>query len=238
MQHLPTHPFTGLQAVYVDKYGRPRYPIMGGADDGDGDSGGSGDQGGDDASSGDGGDAGDGNKDAENRMLIDERTGRKSAEALLAELTGKSKLEIRRLLKDPTKAREALTTKPDEGKGGDKPEVDEAAIRTNAQREADERANVRIVRAEVRALAAETFADPADAPLYVDLSDFEVDDDGEVNTAEIKKALGDVLKVKPHLAKRSAGPKPDPSQGPRGDKQPDPGPGMARLRHAYANTSK
>jgi len=42
---LPTHPLTGIRAVYIDRHGRPRFPIMGGDDSGDG---------GDDDASGDG----------------------------------------------------------------------------------------------------------------------------------------------------------------------------------------
>lgn len=239
MQHLPIHPFTGLQAVYVDRNGTPRYPIMGGSEDGDaGDSGSDGDQG--DAGTDDGdGKAGGDATDAENRMLIDERNGRKSAEALLAELTGKSKLEIRRLLKDPTKAREALKPAPKGDDKGDKPEVDADEIRREAQREADAKANARIVRAEVRALAAESFANPLDALHNLNLDDYDVNEDGELeDAAAVKKALADVLKKNPHYAKKGGRPKPDPSQGNRGDSRPEPAPGVARLRAAYADTAK
>lgn len=246
MQHLPIHPsmrhpLTGepLRAVYVDKHGTPRYPIMGGSEDADAD--GAGDAASDADAANDAGDSGDGDKDAENRMLIDERNGRKSAETLLAELTGKSKLEIRRLLKDPAKAREALTAKPDgtTANKGDKPEVDEAEIRAEAQREADAKANARIVRAEVRALAADTFANPADALHNLDLDDFEVNEDGELENAEaVKKALADVLKKNPHYAKKGKAPKPDPSQGNRGDTKPEATAGIGRLRAAYADSSK
>lgn len=66
-------------------------------------------------------------------------------------------------------------------------------------------ANKRVVRAEVRAQAAGLFADPSDAPLYVDLDSIEVNDDGDPDTDAIGKALKAVLKAKPHLAKAADG---------------------------------
>lgn len=240
MQHLPIHPFTGLQALYVDKHGHARYPIKGGSEDGDAGDSGSDDGQGDDQGTDSGDDkGGDDAADASNRMLIDERNGRKSAETLLAELTGKSKLEIRRLLKDPDKAREALKPAPKGDDKGDKPDVDAEEIRREAQREADAKANARIVRAEVRALAAESFANPADALHNLNLDDYDVTEDGELeDVAAVKAALADVLKKNPHYAKKGGRPKPDPSQGPRGEGKPEPAPGIGRLRAAYAETAK
>lgn len=242
MKHLPIHPtllhpLTGLplQAVGVVG-GRTIWPIMGASEDSDApDDSADSDQ--DDDSDNDGADKDDTDNDA--RILIDERTHRKTAETLLAELTGKSKTEVRKLVRGGAQAaREALVAqKPTKGDDKGDKDVDEDAIRREAERAANERANARIVRSEVRALAAETFADPADAPLYVDLSEFEVDDDGEVDADEIKKALADVIKAKPHLAKTGKGPKPDRSQGPRGGSRPDPTPGVGRLRQAYADSS-
>lgn len=88
----------------------------------------------------------------------------------------------------------------------------EAAEKTAAQ------ATARAVTAEVRALA-DGFADRDDAVLMLgDLSRF-ANPDGEIDTAAIKSALGDVLSRKPHLAAKAAeptgprNPAPDPSQG-------------------------
>lgn len=122
----------------------------------------------------------------------------------------------------------------------DDPEpVDADKIRREAEQAAAEKANARLVRAEVRALAAESFANPADALHNLDLADFEVDEDGElVDAASVKSALAEVLSKNPHYAKKGRAPKPDPSQGPGGSTKPDPGPGMPRLRQAYANTNK
>lgn len=73
-----------------------------------------------------------------------------------------------------------------------------------AQREADAKAlmkaNTRILRAEVRRAATGKLADPADALVFVDLDQFEVTDDGDVDEDEIASAIDDLLKKKPHLA--------------------------------------
>lgn len=127
----------------------------------------------------------------------------------------------------PEQVRERLDGK---GPQGDEPKVDADAIRREADRSAAEKANQRIVRAEVRAAAADLFADPSDAPLFVDLSKFDVDEDGSVDEDEIRDDLKAVLEKKPHLAKRagrlgdapeaaSKTPRPDPSQGARGGAQ-------------------
>lgn len=122
---------------------------------------------------------------------------------------------------------------------GDDPPVDEAKIRREAERDADAKANARIVRSEVRALAAESFNNPADALHNLSLDDYEVNEDGDLTDPEAVKAdLAKVLKDNPHYAKGKGGPRPDPSQGPRGDNPVDPGPGLSRLRHAYATTKK
>lgn len=258
MHNLPIHPsllhpLTGepLRAAGIVN-GRIIWPIMGasedsadandgGSDDGDADGDKDAGDAGGDKDAGDDGDKDKDGDDAAARMLIDERNGRKTAETLLAEMTGKSKTEVRKLLRGGAdKAREALIPpkggKKADDKSEDAPDADE--IRREADRAADERANARIVKAEVKALAADTFADPSDAHLYVDLTDFDVDDDGDVDEDAIKAALKDVLAKKPHLAKKGKGPKSDPSQGPRGGSKPDPGTGVNRLRAAYADSAK
>lgn len=72
-----------------------------------------------------------------------------------------------------------------------------------AQRVRDEAlaaANQKILKAEVRAAAAGKLADPADALLHLDLSSFEVGDDGAVNSADIVSALDNLVTTKPYLA--------------------------------------
>lgn len=90
-------------------------------------------------------------------------------------------------------------------KGESKNETEKALDAMRA--EVTSKANKRIVRSEVKAIATELFADAADAPLYVDLDQFEVDDEGDVDATAITAALKEVLKRKPHLAK------PDPKGG-------------------------
>ncbi len=79
----------------------------------------------------------------------------------------------------------------------------EHAAQIEAQRIRDEAlaaANTRILKAEIRAAAAGKLTDPADALHYLDLSQFEVGDDGAVGTAEIATAIDDLVKSKPYLA--------------------------------------
>ena len=69
-----------------------------------------------------------------------------------------------------------------------------------AQSKSDPRADRRIVRAEIKAAAKGVLADPTDALTFLDLSGFEVSEDGEVDGKKISDALDDLLKAKPHLA--------------------------------------
>jgi hypothetical protein len=79
----------------------------------------------------------------------------------------------------------------------------EHAASVAAQRVKDEAlgaANARILKAEVRAAATGKLSDPADALLYLDLSKFEVGEDGEVDAKALGAALDDLVKNKPYLA--------------------------------------
>lgn len=84
-----------------------------------------------------------------------------------------------------------------------------------AERDALAKANQRIVRAEVRAAAAGRLVDPVDALQFLDLSAFEVDDDGQVDADDIADAITDLLNRKPYLAAQGGprSPVPDPAQG-------------------------
>lgn len=96
----------------------------------------------------------------------------------------------------------------------------EAERALEAQRAADEKvskANARIVKAEVKALASSVFADPEDAAAFLDLDSY-VDGDGDVDTGQIKADLDALLRRKPHLGRNDRpGPRPDPSQGSGGN---------------------
>lgn len=124
-----------------------------------------------------------------------------NAEELEAKLTGKK----------------APAPKPDDDPDKNKPPVDEDAIRNEARVEADKNANRKVVRSEVKVLARDLFTSPDDAPLYVDLDKYDVDDDGElVDPDELVEDLKKVLVKRPHLAKKPGKPKPDGAQGARG----------------------
>jgi hypothetical protein len=75
----------------------------------------------------------------------------------------------------------------------------------------------RAVKAEVKALAAEGFADPEDASAFLDLTKYAAAD-GDVDAAAIKSDLADLLARKPHLGKSptSRVPAPNPAQGSSG----------------------
>lgn len=84
----------------------------------------------------------------------------------------------------------------------------EHQAQAEAQRVKDEAlaaANQRILKAEVRANAASKLADPADALRFIDLSEFEVGSDGEVDSSAIAQAIDDLITSKPYLAAQSGG---------------------------------
>lgn len=71
-----------------------------------------------------------------------------------------------------------------------------------AEAEVARRFGERIVRTEVRALAKDYLADPEDALAFLDLKQFEVDDEGEVDRKAIERELKALAGRKPHLARR------------------------------------
>ncbi|MGA5669009.1 hypothetical protein ACPCTG_26440 [Streptomyces pseudogriseolus] len=93
---------------------------------------------------------------------------------------------------------ERLLAERDKPADGDAP--DPEAIVRQAEQAAMAKANERIVKAEVKAAAAGKLADPADAFRFLDLSQFEVDADGNLDADEVADAIEDLLKSKPYLA--------------------------------------
>jgi len=79
-------------------------------------------------------------------------------------------------------------------------EQDIEKAKTEARAEANQRANERILRADLRAAATGKLADPSDAALYLDLTKFDVSDDGETDSDALTEAIDDLLTRKPHLA--------------------------------------
>lgn len=185
--------------IDLDIFGRPFATLRGSApdDDGGGDNNSTAAQGGEDDDAGDSTDDDTPDKDgltAGGRRLIDaEREAARTAKRAYGPWR---KLE-RDFQKSPDEIRAIL-------EGRDSQSTDADQIRRDAEAAASAKVNTRLVRAEVKALASATFADPTDAHLYIDLDDIEVDQDGEVDTDAIATALKDVLRRKPHLAKVKA----------------------------------
>lgn len=84
---------------------------------------------------------------------------------------------------------------------GDTPDAD--AITATATKAERDRGNARILRSEIKAAAKGVLADAADAFKFLDLSKFDVSDDGEVDEDEIADQLADLIKSKPYLAAQS-----------------------------------
>lgn len=139
-------------------------------------------------------DAGTGNDDAEPDDDGAEALGDKGKAALDRM---KAKLKTERQQRRAAEAeRDQLKTKPDE--------ADPERIRAEATAAATAKANARIVRSEVRAAATGKLADPRDALAFIDLAQFEVDDDGQVDEDEVGEAIEQLLRDKPHLAAATA----------------------------------
>lgn len=82
---------------------------------------------------------------------------------------------------------------------------DEAATaRREAEQAALGKANARIIRAEVKAAAKGVLADPADAYKFLDLDQFEVDENGDLDSEEVTDAINELIKTKPYLAAATA----------------------------------
>lgn len=111
------------------------------------------------------------------KALRAERQARKSAEKRARELEAKA---------------EAANLEPDEQKL--------AEARREATSTAVKAANARILKAEIRAAAKGRLSDPADAFKFLDLDEFEVSDDGEIDTADIEQAIDALLESKPYLS--------------------------------------
>ena len=87
----------------------------------------------------------------------------------------------------------------------DTEKADLEAIKAQAIREANAAAAQRILRSEIKAAAAGKLADPADAYKFLDLADFEVNENGDVDTAEIADAITGLLTSKPYLKAAQSG---------------------------------
>ena len=117
--------------------------------------------------------------------------------------TMKGKLKAER---ERRRSLEAQLAERDKPADGDQPDPD--ALVRQAEATALARVNERLVKAEVRAAAAGKLADPADAHRFLDLSQFEVDADGNVDADEVAEAIDDLLTSKPYLAAQGGSTKP------------------------------
>ena len=90
------------------------------------------------------------------------------------------------------------------------------AARREAREEALRSVNQRLIAAEVRAAAGGRLADPEDAVRFLDLDQFPVSDDGEIDRKAIADALDGLVKQKPYLAAGATRPAGDADQGARG----------------------
>lgn len=91
-----------------------------------------------------------------------------------------------------------------------------AAAKAEGRAEALKIANERLVKAEVKAAAAGKFTNPDLAVKVLDLDDFEVGDDGTVDTKAISSAIDEFLEQNPELGGKPGRPSGDGGGGPRG----------------------
>lgn len=123
--------------------------------------------------------------DAGKRALEAERKARRAAER--AAKAAQAELE---------KAREATLTEADR-------------LIAQAKREARDELQAeyasRVVKAEVKAAATGRLSDVNDALVFIDPTQFEVDEEGNVDSKAIGKAIDELIKSKPYLAAQRVG---------------------------------
>ncbi|WP_344098575.1 hypothetical protein, partial [Nocardiopsis tropica] len=146
---------------------------------------------------------------AEESGTFDEATAKEKIRKVNSEAAG-----LRKRLKEL----EPLAKKAQELEDAQKSEAERLAAQIEEKSSKIASLTKRAVKAEVRGLAADGFADPEDAAAFLDLDAY-VGEDGEIDAKAIKADLADLLKRKPHLG-RSAEPRrpaPDRSQGSSGN---------------------
>lgn len=134
---------------------------------------------------------GDKGKQALDRMKAERNTARAEANA------------YKNLGLTPEKLQELI------GKSAEDAKAAEDALRTrDAESAALAKANERLVSASIKAAAAGKLTNPALALKLLDLSSFDVDDDGEVDDAAIGAAIDDLIEKEPYLAAGAQGARP------------------------------
>lgn len=120
--------------------------------------------------------------------------GKKALDAMKAERNA-----ARRDLRDAKAERDALKAERENaGKPAEELALSEAEKRGEAK--ATAAANARVLRSELKAAAKGKLADPADVLAFIDLEDFEIGADGEVDSDALSDAIDALLSKKPHLA--------------------------------------
>lgn len=120
--------------------------------------------------------------------------GKKALDAMKAEKKAAlAQARDARLALEKLQAELALKEKPAEEQAIE-------AAKAEARAEAMAKANERILRSELRAAATGKLADPTDAALYIDLTSFEVGENGDVDSDALADAIADLVERKPHLA--------------------------------------
>jgi len=122
-------------------------------------------------------------------------------------------------LKTERKARKRLEEELEKSKreGMSDAERKIAEAREEGKSEALRESNERLLRAEVRAIAADKLSDPSDAVRLLDLSEFTPGEDGSFDAKQITGAIDALVEAKPYLAKQPAnGHAPKVPQGTRG----------------------
>lgn len=207
---MPVHPRTGLRAIGVDKHG-PIWPVIGGADDdGDGtddDSASDDDDESDDSDDADSDDDSDSDDDAGRRKASKGKGNKGDSDGdkpvYTAEEYNRLKARMQAADRRATDTEKRLKSLEDKDKPEDKKtkEALEASLAENtALKEARKKDLIQL--AFLRANDVE-WHDPEDALTMADLSDVEIDDDGNVDRKALKAALRDLAKRKPHLVKKS-----------------------------------
>lgn len=118
------------------------------------------------------------------------------------------------------KANEAAAKELADIKAAQQTEAERLAAKAEAAEQAAASLRDRVLKAEIKAAAGD-FADPADAPLYLDLAKYGGDD---IDPDVIKADLAAVLAAKPHLAKPTTTPPPPPPDLLQGARGGDPAP--------------
>jgi hypothetical protein len=91
-----------------------------------------------------------------------------------------------------------------------------AEAKAEGRSEALKEAGLRLLRAEVRAIAATKLSDPGDAVQLLDLDDFEPAEDGSYDPKAIGAAIDKLVEEKPYLARGASSGPPKVPQGTRG----------------------